>query len=618
MISPQRSRIPVPPRHTDNQPADRRSLLIRARLFGVFILLLFTALITRLYFLQIVHGEDFRQAAQDNEARQIRERAPRGIIVDINGSVLAANRSRYAVYATPDVLKDSTVLNRLAGLLNESPQDIVDSIHKYQQNPYDPLRVALDVPMSTVTEIEENKPFLPGVTTEPEPIRYYPHGKMAAHLIGTMGRINDAEFKERKDEHYFNDDFLGKTGVENEYEKYLHGTAGGQKVQIDARGRLVKRLDKVDSVPGDKVVLALDQKLQAAAEKVFADHKFVGAAVAINPQTGAILSMVSEPSYDPNVFASGVKAKDWTPLNTSKDLPLIDRSLDAMYPPGSTFKPIVAAAGLQTKAISTHSNVYCQGAYYLGRARFGCWQTHGEVDFYEAMAKSCDVFFYIAGQAIGPDRMSTYAKSFGLAQHTGIDLPSEKIGSIPSPAWKARKYRRRGSDYSQWFGGDTLHMSIGQGDVLVTPLQMARVCATVANGGDVLQPYVVQRVVTQDDKKVVFENQRKVLSHVPVSAQNMEEVRKAMRVTVTSGTGASVNFPSVAVAAKTGSAQMHGDPRTHGWFICFAPYDHPTIAIASVVEYGGHGATSAGRVARAMLETYFHLPITPDVIPKSD
>src|SRR3569833_893803 len=588
MISPQRSRILAPPRQSDNNlPADRRSLLIRARLFGVFILLLFTGLISRLYWLQILHGPDFLQAAQANEAREIRTHAPRGTIEDINGAVLAANRSRYAGYATPDVLKNPTVLNRVAALLNESPADIVDSIHKYQQNPYDPHRIALDVPMSTVTQIEENKPFLPGVTTEPEPVRYYPHGELAAHLLGTMGRINDEEFKKLKDQKYFNDDFLGKTGIENEYEQYLHGKSGGQKVQIDARGRLVKLLDKEEPTPGDTVVLALDQRLQSAAEKVFADLKLTGAAVAINPQTGAILSMVSEPAFDPNAFASGIKPKDWKPRNSNPKHPLIDRSLDAMYPPGSTFKPIVAAAGLQTKAISTHTTAYCSGAYYLGKARFGCWQVHGDVGFYEAMAKSCDVFFYQAGQKINPDRMSYYAKQFGLAQHTGIDLPSEDIGSIPSPEWKEKRYQKLGSDYSQWFGGDTLHMSIGQGYVLTTPLQMARACAAVANGGDVLQPYVVQRVVDQNGS-VVIENGRVVKKHKPNKPKNKEEVRKAMRETVTSGTGAAVIFPTVAVAAKTVSAQMHGSDTTHGWFICFAPYDHPTIAIASVVEFGGH------------------------------
>jgi len=619
MISPRRSRIPDPPRPAERQePSDRRSLLVRARIFGVVIALLFAVLVTRLYFLQIADGAYYRQAADANEARLIRARAPRGTIVDANDIVIAANRSRYAVYATPDIVKNADVLGRLAALLGMTPADIVLSIQQTEQNPYDPLRIALDVPMATVTRIEEDRPFLPGVTTEPEPVRWYPNGRMAAQLIGTMGRIDPAEFSTYRWRNYFSDDFLGKTGVERQYEKYLHGTPGGTYVQIDARGRRVATMRTVDSVPGNTIHLSIDSRLQAAAEKVFSDLKFTGAAVAINPQTGAVLAMVSAPEYNPNVFASGIKPADWKPLNTDPGHPMINRAIDAMYPPGSTFKPVVAAAGLQSGSIDIHTTAFCNGSYYLGKARFGCWQSHGEVDFFEAVAKSCDVFFYIAGQKIGPDRMSEYAKSFGLAEKTQIDLPSEDIGSIPSPAWKQRRWARLGSDYSQWFGGDTLHMAIGQGYVLVTPLQMARVCATLANGGDVLKPFVVDHITDFANESTIFQNARTVVRHVPVSPQNMEYVREAMRDTVTSGTGHSVDFPQVAVAAKTGSAQMHGAAKTHGWFICFAPYDHPTIAIASVVEHGGHGADSAGKVAKAMLETYFHLPITPDMPVKSD
>jgi penicillin-binding protein 2 len=281
-----------------------------------------------------------------------------------------------------------------------------------------------------------------------------------------------------------------------------------------------------------------------------------------------------------------------------------------MYPPGSTFKPIVAAAGLQTGAITTHTTAYCPGYYRLGRARFGDWERHGLVDFDKAIEQSCDVFFYIAGRKIGPDAMSVYAKAFGLAEKTGIDLPSEDIGSIPSPDWKARRFAKFGPDLSRWYGGDTLHMAIGQGDVLTTPLQMARVAATFANGGDVLKPYVVQRITSGSTGQVVLENHRTVIRHVPVSPENMEAIRRAMRLTVTSGTGRVVDFKTVEVAGKTGSAQMHGVSKTHGWFICFAPYRHPTIAIAAIVERGGHGGSSAGLIAKAMLQRYFHLSDT--------
>ena len=245
--------------------------------------------------------------------------------------------------------------------------------------------------------------------------------------------------------------------------------------------------------PGGTVRLTIDAGVQAAAERTFREHNFIGAAVAINPQTGAVLAMASAPTFDPDKFATGITATDWDPINRNAAHPLINRALEAMYPPGSTFKPVVACAGLETGAITTSSSVYCPGSYHLGRARFGCWETHGTTDFTKAIAESCDVFFYTAGRKIGPDKIAYYSKQFGLAEKTGIDL-SEDVGSIPSPAWKAKRFRKLGPAFTQWFPGDTLHMSIGQGDVLTTPLQMARVAATLANGGDVLQPYVVEKV----------------------------------------------------------------------------------------------------------------------------
>ncbi len=617
----------MPPRTPSPSPApssfdDERAFVVRTWLFGGLIALLFGCLVVRLWFLQIAHGDDFRALADANQARHIRSRAPRGIIVDRTGALLAANRSRFAVYATPDVLKNPAVLGRLAALIRETPDDIRQSLQESRQNPSDPQRVAGDVSMTVVTQIEENRPFLPGVSTSPEPVRWYPHKSLAAQLLGTMGRVNTDDWKRLKAQgkapDYFTDDFLGKTGLERQYEAFLHGAPGGTDVQIDARGRRVRTLNTASALPGGTVTLALDARMQASAEAILRRRHFTGAAVAINPQTGAILAMASAPTFDPGLFATGINTQDWAFLSANPDHPLLDRSVDALYPPGSTFKPIVAAAGLQTGAITTHSAVDCTGSYHLGRARFGCWQTHGSTDFYKAIAVSCDVFFYVAGQKIGPDAISDYSKAFGLAEKTGIDLPSEDIGSIPSPLWKAKRFARSGPALAQWFGGDTLHMSIGQGDVLTTPLQMARVAATLANGGDVLRPFVVQKITAGNTNQVLFAGTRTLVRHVPVSPENMENVRRGMRLTVTRGTGKVVNFSQVAVAAKTGSAQVHGAAKTHGWFICFAPYNHPTIAIAAVVEHGGHGADTAGKVAQAMLQTYFHLPTREGGAAKSD
>jgi len=618
LTSPKPSlRNPIP-RHTPPSRQQTKRAVQRAWGFGVIILLLFLALASRLWYLQIARGDDFRDDAAANQHRRILVRAPRGTILDRHGVLLAANRPRLALYATPDVAKNPVVLTRLAALLRVTPDEIRQTIADTQQNPYDPLRIALDVPMTTVTQIEENKPFLPGVSTQPEPVRWYPKGALAAHLIGTMGRINTNEWNAHKGQGYFNDDFLGKSGVEAAYESYLRGTPGGTDVQIDAHGRTVRALNTQDAAPGGSVTLTLDAPTQAAAERVFKEHEFVGAAVALDPRTGAVLAMASAPTFDPDKFATGITAKDWDPLHKSDAHPLLNRAIQAMYPPGSTFKPVVAAAGWETGAITPSSGVYCPGSYHLGRARFGCWETHGATDFTKAIAQSCDVFFYVYGQKIGPDRLSYYSKQFGLAEKTGIDLGGEDIGSIPSPAWKAKRFHKLGPAFDQWHGGDTLHMSIGQGDVLTTPLQMARVAATFANGGSVLKPYVVAKVTGGATGRMLYQSSPTVVRHVPVSAAHMEIVRRAMRVTVTNGTGKVVNFKEVAVAAKTGSAQTHGAAKTHGLFICFAPYSHPTIAIAAIVEHGGHGGDTAGKVARAMLQAYFHLKETGETSNRSD
>ena len=619
LTSPKPSLRPPDPRHTPpSRQQSKRAAAHRALGFGIVILLLFLALAARLWYLQIARGDDFREDAAANQHRRIPLRAPRGVIVDRHGVLLAANRPRLALYATPDVAKNQVVLGRLAALLRMTPDEIEQTITEVQQNPYDPVRIALDVPMATVTQIEENKPFLPGVSTQPEPVRWYPRGELAAHLIGTMGRINTSEWSAHKSQGYFNDDFLGKSGVESAYESYLRGAPGGTDVQIDAHGRTVRTLNSQDAAPGGTVTLTLDAPTQAAGERVFKEHDFIGAAVALDPRTGAVLAMVSAPTFDPDKFATGITAKDWDPLNKSAAHPLLNRAIKAMYPPGSTFKPVVAAAGWETGVITSSSGVYCPGSFHLGRARFGCWETHGATDFTKAIAQSCDVFFYVYGQKIGPDRLSDYSKQFGLAEKTGIDLGGEDIGSIPSPAWKAKRFHKLGPAFDQWYGGDTLHMSIGQGDVLTTPLQLARVAATFANGGNVLKPYVVAKITGGTAGGTLYRSAPAIVRHVRVSVAHMEIVRRAMRVTVTNGTGKVVNFKGVTVAAKTGSAQTHGSAKTHGLFICFAPYNHPTIAIAAIVEHGGHGGDTAGKVARAMLQAYFHLKDTGETTGRSD
>ena len=405
-----------PPDRRDTPPSQRqtqRAASRRAWSFGAFVFLLFGVLAARLWYLQVARGDDFRDAAAANQARRIRTPAPRGVIMDRHGVILAANRPRLAIYATPSVAKDPVVLGKLAALIGAAPEDIQQTIRANKLNSYDPLRIALDVPMTTVTQIEENKPYLPGVSTEPDPVRWYPRGSLAAHLLGTMGRVNEKEWNTLSSRKYNDgtlvyskDDFLGKTGVESAYEGYLHGRPGGTNVQIDSRGRTVRAIDATDAGPGGTVQLTIDAPTQAAAERVLRENHYVGAAVAIDPRTGAVLALASAPTFDPGAFATGITSANWKPIHSNPAHPLIDRAIGAMYPPGSTFKPVVAAAGWQTGVITPNSGVYCPGSYHLGRARFGCWETHNETDFTKAIAESCDVFFYVYGQKIGPDRLS--------------------------------------------------------------------------------------------------------------------------------------------------------------------------------------------------------------------
>jgi penicillin-binding protein 2 len=580
--------------------------VMRARIMSVVLLLAFSGLIARLWFLQIAHGDDYQKLAEANHTRLLREGAPRGMIEDSNGEILASNRSQFAIFAEPSVARDPATLSRLASILQQPVSAILLTLHNEKKNDYDAIRIALNVPIEIVSKVEELRPYLPGISTAPVPVRWYPYDGLMGNALGVLGRISPSEYKSLEGTGYFPDDFVGMTGIEAEYERYLHGQPGGRQLEIDAKGREVKQLGYQTPVPGDTLRLTIQSSVQKAAEDTFAAHNFVGGAVAVNPQTGAVIAIASAPSLNSNLFATGIAEPAWNSLVSNPNKPLLDRAVDSLYPPGSTFKQVTAAAGLQSGAITTSSTAYCTGTFMLGRARFHCWQRHGEVDFFRAMAVSCDVFFYGVGLKTGPERLSYYARQYPLAQKTGIDLPHEMIGSIPSPAWKVKHFGKLGPAYSTWYGGDTLNMSIGQGYVLTTPLQMALVTATTANGGDVLKPFIVQDAINPLTHQMFALHQRTVLRHIGISPDNIKAVQKAMLGTTTGGTGAIVNLPGVQIASKTGSAQVAGHKRTHGWFVAYAPFDHPTIACAAVVEEGGHGASSAGYIVRAMLQAYFH------------
>jgi penicillin-binding protein 2 len=590
----------------------------RVKPFALLLLVPFLFLIGRLWKLQIAGGDEYLKAAQLNRIRVERVNAPRGLILDSEGDALATNLPEYAVYAVPSISKSPSTIQRLSKILGVSAASIVQLLEAEKRNSYSPVRLAINISPKTLTCIEEERPYLAGVTTAPEPIRNYPKGQLFAGGLGSLGRIDPGEYRKKRSLGYFPDDFVGVTGLELQYENLLHGQPGGSLVEVKAKGKS-QPVGKIDPIPGKTLRLTINGSVQRAAEISFAEHNWAGAAVAIDTSTGAVIAMATAPTYNPNLFVKGIDSRSWKSLIDNKRKPLLNRAVDCLYPPGSTFKQVVAAAALETGAVTTSTSCFCTGTTEYGKKKFSCWAVHGSTDFYKAIADSCDIWFYKAGLATGPENIAKIASGYPLESQTGIDLPREMIGTIPSPEWKIQHFSVKNPAESQWFPGDTLNMSIGQGYVLVTPLQMALTTAATANGGNVYKPYILDQVIDPITGKTIKQTVPTLMKQLPVKPENLEAVRRGMRLCVTDGTGKIVNFKGVDVAAKTGSAQTTITHPTHGWFVAFAPYSHPKIAIAVVVEYGGHGADSAGVVASEMFKAYFKLKNNDEgIVAKSD
>jgi penicillin-binding protein 2 len=486
---------------------------------------------------------------------------------------------------------------------------------------FQPVTLVDDLDFDRLAKLETHRYALAGLVTDVQPRRHYVEGSMAAHLMGTIGEIGGDQLEQRSREGYRSGDVIGQSGLEARLEKHLRGRAGGRNVVVDVAGREVEVLDEVAAVPGGRVVLALDVDLQREAEAAFLDvpegePAWMGAAVALDVRTGDVLVMVSRPSYDPNAFAGGIDAETWNALTSDEWKPLQNRAIQNHYPPGSTHKPILAAALLAAGVVTPETRVFCPGHFWYGRRSYRCWKRggHGSVDIHQAIKQSCDVYFYTNGVKLGIDRMAYYVKSLGLGEQTGIGLPHEAPGLIPSTAWKKQRFG------VPWYPGETVSASIGQGYTLYTPLQLAVAYAAIANGGKVVQPRLVLRLEAWDGK-VVEEFPPEVRSEVPISPQHLAVVRRGMAAVVEEpgGTGSRARVPGVRVAGKTGTAQVVRLEQTtgmkekeipiryrdHGWFGAFAPVEEPEIAVAVFIEHGLHGATAAAPVAQRIMARYF-------------
>ena len=596
-------------------PVDR---FVESRLTAavLFIAVVWLVLIARLFYLQVLEGDRYRVSAERNSVRTHRVMAPRGMILDRSRRILVDSRPSFDVLVVPNETRDlPTTLRRVASLIDSSPEPLLEALGRLRgRERFVAHPVAHDLSWRSIARVESRLWALEGVITQASPVRSYPYGSSAAHVLGWLGEIDKQELRERQFQGYRVGDVIGREGVERLLDRELRGRTGGRNVLVDAHGRELELLDAIEPQAGRNVVLTLDYQLQQTAESALTRTGRPGAVVALDPRNGEILVLTSLPATDPNAFAVGIDRATWQSLTENPDTPLHNRALQGQYPPGSTYKVVSALAGLETGVLAPDETVHCTGSYRLGRRRYRCWRAggHGQVDLHRAIVESCDVYFYKLSKLLGVERLGYYARALGLGAPTGIDLRGEAAGLVPTAAWKERRFGE------PWVEGETISLGIGQGFNLWTPIQMANTYAAIAQGGSRYQPFVVKRV--EDSQGNPIEERDPVpLGEVAISKPSLDFVRNALRGVVHDphGTGAVMRgLPGgVEAAGKTGTAQVVAMPqdsppaeeeipeehRDHAWFVTYAPVENPRIVVAVLVEHGGHGGSTAAPIAREVV-----------------
>ncbi|TMQ59535.1 MAG: penicillin-binding protein 2 [Candidatus Eisenbacteria bacterium] len=592
----------------------RRERALTFAVVGIFALVLL-----RLFFLQVLQGGRYRELSEGNRIRVEVLTAPRGEVRDRKGRLLADCVPSFTVtldpfdkaYTRTPARIDST-LAALGPILGVDPAFLKDKIQRERKISFLPIRLKRNVDIKSVAFVSEHRDQLPGVQVESEPLRRYPLGLMASHLLGYVGEISDKELVDPRYGDYLSGDLIGRMGIERRYEKLLRGQDGKRFVEVNALGRKAELLgDKRPILPrrGVDLGLTIDLDVQRAAEDAFAPGAR-GAVVALDPSNGEVLALASKPNYDPNEFSTGITQERWNELSGGGNYPLFNRAIQAAYPPGSTLKPFTSLAGLESGAI-TPGTVFaqsCTGQFRFGTRLFGCWNHdgHGLLSMHDAIVRSCDVYFYQLGLRIGLERLAEFMSRLQLSEKTGIDLPQERRGLFPDLGWYDRRF-----GVGRWSRGITLNLAIGQGETSLTPVKLAQLAAFVGNGGTLWKPHVI-RSVASGRLPGLGQADDSLRQIVPLSRYNLDAVRDAMVSVVSdpSGTGGQARIDSIAVAGKTGTAQNpHG--KDHALFICFAPAEAPRIAVAVLVENAGHGSSAAAPIARKVLEAFFH-PAPPE------
>jgi penicillin-binding protein 2 len=589
----------------------------KIKFFALLVIVSFLGLWLRVWYLQVLKGTDFMGLSESNRVRLVSLPSYRGEITDRNGVSLASIRPSFNLYITPEDVQDlGETLNTLKEVIDFDIQMVKSDIR--QSQPFLDVLIKADIQRDQVAFVEENNRLLGGIHLKVEPLRNYHYKDLAAHALGYLGEINKDKLM-KGEAGYRMGDIVGKEGIEFLFEQEMQGKKGYKEVEVDVSGRELKILRKSPPQSGNHLQLTLDLRIQKVVEQSMTgteEEPINGSAVVIKVQTGEILAITSKPAFDPNLFSAGISVAEWRKLLFDDQHPLQNKAIDGQYPPGSVYKIIAAYAALEEQAVNPEDTVFCPGYYRLGRRAYRCWRRggHGEVDLHDALVQSCDVYFYTVGHKLGIDTLARYAKMLGMGSLTQVNLIGEKPGLVPTKDWKLKA---RGEE---WLAGETISASIGQGFNLVTPIQQARLLATVANGGVVLKPYLV-RQIRDKDGNVIRETFPHIEKRLESRPDTLSLIQKGLFGVVNEkrGTGWRARLKQIKVAGKTGTAQVvrlkkgpksEEDEETlykhrdHAWFVGYAPFENPEIAVAVIVEHGGHGGSAAAPIVRKIIQAY--------------
>ncbi len=599
-------------------PKGRLKLLLFSFLLGFFVLL------ARLFDIQINQHDKYLRLAKGNILRVIPLPPLRGAILDRNGTVLVSNGTNFVVSMIPDeVQREGSTLGLLGRDLGIPLPELRDALKRMRGilPNYVPVPLRAHLTLAQVARVRMDLYRLPGIIIQTIPERTYVQGNMAAHLLGYVGSLSVGDMKNSYARHLPPGTGIGKTGIEKEYESLLQGTPGETRKLVDSQGNVIRKLSPKSPSLGHSIRLTIDSRIERVAEDGLGNRR--GAVVALDPRNGEVFALASHPSFDPNQISASLSASVWHQLISDPDHPLTNRAIQGLYPPGSVFKVVTTLAGLKAGVIDPQKAFHCNGILYLGRMPFHDWKKggHGTLHLRRAIMQSCDIYFYRAGMAIGPDRLAEMARTFGLGNRTGVDLPSEVSGTVPDRDWKKKRMNQ------PWYPGETLPFAIGQGYLTVTPIEMARLMGVVATKGSLVTPHLF---FSSDVRPNPVDQTVSPVKKLQISGTDFDTLREGLWEVVNNphGTGHPVKIPEMEIAGKTGTAQVISNRisksgakppkiRADSWFVGFAPFDRPRIVVAVLIENGGDGGDVAGPVARAVFQEFYrdYLAQVPVITP---